>query len=135
MKILEVDTERRRIGNLGEDIAADFLKKHRYKILDRNFSSDIGEIDIICYKKKTLFFVEVKTRRRENMMDKEARPASSVTPEKQRKIISVANYYKKIRKKDCRMQFDVIEVILDGESYEIKHLENTISYNTAYDYN
>jgi putative endonuclease len=133
MKILKVNTERRRIGNLGEDIAADFLKKKRYKILERNYATDFGEIDIICYRKKTLYFVEVKTRRRESMTQIEPRPASAVTPEKQRKLISVANYFKKSHKKDCRMQFDIIEVILDGEDCEIHHLENTVSYNTAYD--
>ncbi len=134
MRILEVNTERRRTGNLGEDIASEFLKNLRYKILARNYSTDFGEIDIICCKKKTFYFVEVKTRRKDRMTSKEPRPASSVTPEKQRKILAVANYYKKTSKKNYKMQFDVIEVILDGECHEIKHLENTISYNTAYDH-
>lgn len=132
MKILEVDTERRKIGNLGEDLACEFLKSRRYKILERNYSLDFGEIDIICIKKKTFYFVEVKTRRKDRMTAAEPRPASSVTPEKQRKILAVANYYKKTSKSNYKMQFDVIEVILDGNTHEIKHLENTISYNTAY---
>ena len=134
MRILDVNTEKRRIGNIGEDLACEFLKSKRYKILDRNYSTDFGEIDIICCKKRTFYFVEVKTRRKDRMTPKEPRPASSVTPEKQRKILSVANYYKKASKKNYRMQFDVIEVILDGEGHEIKHLENTISYNSAHDY-
>ena len=132
MRILDVDTERRRIGNLGEDLACEYLRGLRYKILERNYSTDFGEIDIICSKKRTFYFVEVKTRRRERMTAKEPRPASSVTPEKQRKILSVANYYKKSSKKNYKMQFDVIEVIIDGDDHEIKHLANTISCNTAY---
>lgn len=134
MRILTVNTERRKTGNLGEDIACEFLKSKRYKILEKNYSTDFGEIDIICYKNKTFYFVEVKTRHKDRMTPKEPRPASSVTPEKQRKILSVANYYKKTSKKNYKMQFDVIEVILDGEAHEINHLENTISYNSAYDY-
>ena len=133
MRILSVNTERRRTGNLGEDIACEFLKSKRYKILERNYSTDFGEIDIIGFKKKTFYFVEVKTRHKDKMTAIEPRPASSVTPEKQRKILSVANYYKKTSKKNYKMQFDVIEVILDGDGHEIKHLENTISYNSAYD--
>ena len=133
MRILKVDTERRRTGNLGEDMACELLKKKRYKILERNYATEFGEIDIICLKKRTLFFVEVKTRRLENMTAKEPRPASAVTPEKQRKLISCANYYKKAKKKDCRMQFDIIEVIIDGDNHEINHLENAFTYNTAYD--
>ena len=134
MRILSVNTERRRTGNLGEDMACEFLKSKRYKILERNYSTDFGEIDIICSKKKVFYFVEVKTRNRSRMTAKEPRPAYSVTQEKQRKILSVANYYKKASKKNYKMQFDVIEVILDGDDSEIKHLENTISYNSAYDY-
>ena len=135
MNILKVNTERRKIGNLGEDIACEFLKNARYKILERNFSTDFGEIDVICKKKRTLYFVEVKARSKSKMTKIEPRPASSVTPEKQRTIIAVANYYIKSIEKNYRMQFDVIEVILDGDTYEVKHLENTISYNSAYDCN
>lgn len=134
MRILKVDTERRRTGNLGEELAAEFLKSQRYMILERNYSTDFGEIDIICKKQKTFYFVEVKTRRRDRMTPIEPRPASSVTPEKQRMILAVANYYKKASKKNYKMQFDIIEVILDKDGHEIKHLENTISYNSAYDY-
>ena len=134
MRILKVDTERRRTGNLGEDLACEFLKSKRYKVLERNYSTDFGEIDIICKKSRTFYFVEVKTRHKDKMSKIEPRPASSVTPEKQRKILSVANYYKKTTKKNYKMQFDVIEVILDGDNKEIKHLQNTISYNTAYDH-
>ena len=133
MKILSVNTERRKIGNLGEDIACEFLKSKHYRILEKNYSTDFGEIDIICRKNKVFYFVEVKTRHKDRMTQIEPRPASSVTPEKQRKILSVANYYKKTIKKNYKMQFDVIEVILDGEGHVINHLENTISYNSAYD--
>jgi len=50
----------RQIGDCGESLAEDFLKKKKYKILERNFYTFFGEIDIIAKEKKQLVFVEVK---------------------------------------------------------------------------
>ena len=49
------------IGDIGEEYAVNYLKKHRYKILSRNYRKRFGEIDIIAEKKGTVAFVEVKT--------------------------------------------------------------------------
>ena len=137
MNILKVLTANRATGNLGEDAAAKHLKKNGYRILERNFVAESFEIDIIARKKDVLVFVEVKARNIKNLGYKEARPASSVTPEKQRKIIKAANYYIGYDKSSLRKRFDVIEVYLDSSSgknkiKEIRHLENTFDLNTAY---
>ncbi|MBI3282497.1 YraN family protein [Candidatus Curtissbacteria bacterium] len=50
------------LGKHGEDIAARYLLKHGYKIIDRNFRIRGGEIDIVAIEKNTLVVVEVKTR-------------------------------------------------------------------------
>jgi len=50
------------VGKFGEDLAQNFLKKLGYKIIERNFRIRGGEIDIIALDKKTLVYVEVKTR-------------------------------------------------------------------------
>jgi putative endonuclease len=50
-----------KIGKFGEDIACVFLKKHGYRILERNYLKKWGELDIIAKKAKKLCFVEVKT--------------------------------------------------------------------------
>lgn len=50
------------LGKYGEDIAASYLKDHGYQIIDRNWRSALGEIDIVAKTKSTLVFVEVKTR-------------------------------------------------------------------------
>ena len=55
-------TDKKEIGNFGEDFTAKFLKKSGYKILERNYHSRYGEIDIIASKGAVLAFVEVKTR-------------------------------------------------------------------------
>ena len=137
MNILRVLTQKRRVGNFGEDAAAKFLKKNGYKILCRNYEGGSHEIDIVAEKKGITVFVEVKARNINAKSQKESRPASSVTPAKQRAIISAAKHYAAFHTPDGQMQFDVIEVYLeqrDGEPHvsEIKHLQNTFNYNTAY---
>lgn len=49
------------IGNLGESIACEYLKRHGFSIRDRNISKKTGELDVIAEKGETLHFVEVKT--------------------------------------------------------------------------
>ncbi len=48
------------LGKKGEDLACDYLKKSKYKVIERNFRTKFGEIDIVAKKKKQLIFVEVK---------------------------------------------------------------------------
>ena len=93
MKILEILTEKREIGNIGERAAARLLKRTGYKVLARNYVSVGHEIDIIATDKFHTVFVEVKTRTLGRENPKELRPASSVTAEKQKKILTTAKYY------------------------------------------
>ena len=136
MNILKVLTERRKTGNVGEDAAAKFLRKHGYRILERNFAELGAEIDIIAKNREYYVFVEVKTRTLGHQSPKEPRPASSVTPEKQRKIITVAKWYLGTVPKGRRIRFDVIEVYLNEEKevQRIMHLENAFNYDTAHRY-
>ena len=105
------------VGNAGEIIAQNFLKKKKYKILETNYSNAIGEIDIIALQKNVIVFVEVKTRSSNEF----GRPCEAVTLYKQNKIRTVASYYLMIKgwsERDVR--FDVIEVLDD----EINQIEN-----------
>ena len=113
MKILELLTEKRKIGNVGEKAARKLLRKTGYKILERNYVALGYEIDIIAADKEHTVFCEVKTRTlgKENLC--EPRPASAVTPEKQKKIITVAKFYNSNKMPGRRMRFDVIEVFVD----------------------
>ena len=52
---------RKEVGNLGESVACEYLKRHGFKIRDRNFVRKTGELDVIAEKEDTLHFVEVKT--------------------------------------------------------------------------
>ena len=99
--------------------------------------ADDSEIDIIAKNKDTLAFIEVKTRSLSSIGKKEERPATSVTPEKQRKIIKAASRYVEKKHKNLKKRFDVIEVYVDSSKRrikvtDIKHLENTFNIDTAY---
>ena len=135
MKILKLFTRKRITGNRGEDIAQKFLKKHGYKILERNYVANSYEIDIIAENRDTLVFVEVKTRTDGQSNPKEPRPASSVTSEKQRKIINSARSYIPFAQNKRYIRFDIIEVILsaDGKPVSITHIESAFNSNTAFD--
>ena len=95
-----------KLGEKGEKLACKFLERAGYKIISRNFKTSIGEIDIIAVDKKTLVFIEVKTR--ESLQY--GRPFESVTPFKRKKIAHVALLYlKKLREvPECR--FDIVSI-------------------------
>ena len=133
MKILEVLTKRRLTGNLGEDAATDYLRKRGYKILQRNYVAQGHEIDIIARCRDALCFIEVKTRTLGKESLKEPRPASSVTPEKQRSIISCAKVYAAFEGRGKKLRFDVIEVLItaDGQVHSINHMEAAFNADTA----
>lgn len=137
MNILKASTEKRRIGNLGEWAAAWHLIKKGYFILKRNYVAADAEIDIIARRRGVIAFVEVKARNVKNLGKGEARPASAVTPEKQRKIIRASSFYLARHKPETRVRFDIIEVYLEDARLgvkikEIKHIENAFDKDTAY---
>lgn len=135
MKILEILTKKRKIGNIGEDIAAKELKKDGYKIIKRNYVAVGVEIDIIAESKDTIAFVEVKTRSIGYENPKEPRPASAVTREKQRKIITAAKYYIGGMNNTKHVSLDIVEVYLnkDGTKNKVLHIKNAFNINTAYE--
>ena len=137
MNILNIGTKNRSIGNLGEDAAANHLKKNGYKVVKRNYVANDAEIDVIATRDDILAFVEVKTRNIKWLGSKFDRPSAAVTPEKQRKIIKAASRFIGYKYKNFKKRFDVIEVYtdsVDGKDIikEIRHLENTFDVNTAY---
>lgn len=106
------------IGNIGEEVAINYLKAKKYKILHKNYTNKIGEIDIICFKDNYTIFVEVKNRR----TFKFGRPIEAVDKRKQHKISMVALLYMQHNKiLDGNVRFDVIEVC---ENEVINHVEN-----------
>ena len=127
MNILKVFTKQRQLADIGESAAAGFLKKHGYKIIEKNYTADDGEIDIIARNREYTVFAEVKTRTYPpGGTSWESRPAASVNYEKQSKIIRVAKCYLAYNKNKGRVRFDIIEVYADndGKINKINHIEN-----------
>ncbi len=125
------DFQRNSLGDRGEKIAASYLKKRGYKIIDRNFRCKLGEIDIVAYDGKTLVFVEVRTKRSTQF----GSPECSVSFKKQKKLISLANFYiKKHRLFDRHARFDVVGITIDRKNRcNVNLVQNAFSdINTPY---
>ena len=118
---------RRHTGERGESVAVSILKKNGYKILEQNYRSKLGEIDIIAQEGGVLAFIEVKARR----TDEFGEPKLAVTPQKQRKISMVAlEYLKTTKQTDRKARFDVVAIrLLPGEPY-IEIIKN--AFDLAY---
>ncbi len=102
-------------GDFAEQRAVDFLKKIGFKIIERNFYSRFGEIDIIALKNQTLHFIEVKSGQNE--------PAFKITPSKLSKIIKTAQIYMSKKSLDIDFCFDAVIVTED-----INFIENITLY-------
>lgn len=109
-------------GPLGERACARQLRAQGYRILDANYRTRFGEIDMIAQRGPYIVFVEVKTRGPGAI----ASPVESVTPAKQQRVVRTASLY--LAAHPCALQprFDVMEVELDGRGAvrAIRHLEN-----------
>lgn len=113
----------RDLGNLGEDLAAKFLQKNGYKILQRNFRSRFGEIDIVALEGEILVFVEVKAR----WSEKFGLPEEAITPWKLKSIIKTGEYFKLLHPKTpqlLRIDLVAIEFSSSGEVKRIEILKN-----------
>jgi len=116
----------RDIGIIGEQEAIKYLKRMGYKIIERNFKTKKGEIDVIAMDNDILSFIEVKTRK----TDKFGLPCESVNLRKQHTMGTVSLIYmakKGMFNRPCR--FDVVEVYMDGESVkEIRLIKDAFQF-------
>lgn len=116
------DKYKKELGDRGEDIAADFLQKDNYEIIERNYRFGHGEIDIVAKDNGILVFTEVKTRKNLEF----GPPELAITKSKQRQIRKIAEAYlveKNITEMDCRI--DVVAILLKKNlPPEINHIKN-----------
>lgn len=108
-------------GKKGEALAAEFLRKSGYRIVENNFRNNYGEIDIIAIDGKTLAFVEVKTK----TGDKFGAPKFAVDSRKQRQLSKAALAYltqKKLNNNPAR--FDVVGISMIENKPEIELIKN-----------
>ena len=107
------------LGKNGEEKACTYLKKHKYKIIERNFLCRQGEIDIVAFDKKTneYVFIEVKTRTNK----KYGNPEEAVNEPKQKHIYNSTKYYiYKNKLENAFIRFDVIVIYKNN----LVHLKN-----------
>lgn len=105
-----------KLGREGEKIARSYLKKNGWKILEKNYKTPFGEIDIIAEKDGVVAFIEVKTR----LSDIFGLPSEAVTKQRKLRYIRGANYYFTGKIIDCTVRFDIIEVFRK----QLNHIEN-----------
>ena len=110
-----------KLGAWGEETAAGYLKAHGYRIIERNFSCRIGELDLIALDGDTIVFIEVKTRR--SLVY--GLPCESITETKKNHILRTIRYYVMVQGiKDRDLRVDVMEVLSkDGSTY-VHHIKN-----------
>lgn len=100
------------LGDRGEIIACEFLRKHGYTILEKNYKCALGEIDVVAKRKGRFTFVEIKTR----SGPKYGAPQEAVDSKKQAKLLQLAAWYLKEKKAgDVPVSFDVVAVIWKGD--------------------
>ena len=101
---------KKNVGDMGEDFAAQLLENSGFSILQRNYRTKVGEIDIIATKDGVLHFIEVKTRNG----DQYGYPSEAVTQTKQQRIRKCAEAYLQNRRVTWqKVSFDVYEIMTD----------------------
>lgn len=102
-------------GALGEELACQFLRRRGFKIIERNYTCPLGEIDLIARDGEVLVFVEVKSRRHLSAGE----PLESITHHKRHQIIRTAKYYLARfgwHDRPCRFDAVSVKISADGET-------------------
>lgn len=117
-------SDKKLLGDFGEDAACAYLKRRRYRIEARNYACRMGEVDIIARKGRYIVFAEVKLRRNADFGEAK----EFVTPAKQRRVILAAENWLMKHPTELQPRFDVIEVYapegLQTRTPEIHHIED-----------
>lgn len=107
------DFRKKVLGRKAEELTAKYLKKNRYKILERNFVTPFGEADIIAFKDGYYCFVEVKARE----SDVFGLPSEAVDNRKKDRYRKIAAYFSMMKKQEIPVRFDVASVYEGGLEY------------------
>ena len=104
------------IGRKGEALAAKYYMHRGYLLLNHNYRTRMGELDLVLYKDGQLVFAEVKTRTGA-MLD---RPAAAVDARKQQRLILAAQQYLQCSPyRDAAIRFDVVEVTPAAKGWQV----------------
>ena len=114
---------KQKTGSEGENIATKYLQQNGYTVLERNFSCNQGEIDIIALDNKEIVFVEVKTRTNTNY----GLASEAVNRQKREHLKRTIKYYIHLRNlEDEYIRIDVIEIYIKNKKAYINHIKQAI---------
>jgi len=113
-------TSKMQTGLHGEDLAADYLERKGYEIVERNFRYGKAEIDLVVKKGNWLVFVEVKTRSNSDF----GFPEEFVDKEKEGNIFFAAEYYMYKINWEGNVRYDIVSVLGVEFDTEIVHFED-----------
>ena len=109
------------LGKWGEDVAAAYLERQGYTIIERDWKSGHRDLDIIALDGDTVVFVEVKTRSNRMFTD----PEMAVDYQKIRHLQQAANHYIKYRHINQDIRFDIITVVgTPDDNYDVDHIKD-----------
>ena len=119
------------LGTWGEVVAADYLRKKGYTILEQDWKSGHRDIDLIAIDGNTVVFIEVKTRRNRVFGE----PEDAVNYMKLRNLRTAINHYIKYKRLNNDIRFDVVSVIGTPETgAQIVHKENAFDVTSHFQY-
>ncbi|MGE5557852.1 MAG: YraN family protein [Bacillota bacterium] len=124
---------RKRIGRAGESYAVELLKKNGYTIMDTNFNTRCGEIDVVAKENGYLVFVEVKTRTSRRF----GTGVTAVTPRKKHHLIKAALLYIArfgLHHENCRFDLLALETTPEGEVLGQRLIRNAFEVSRRYRY-
>ena len=107
------------IGKIGEEMAAEHLTKLGYDILERNYSYDKAEVDIIARKGDVLVSAEVKLRSSTDF----GNPQDFVNNKKIGRLVKAMNHYVESNDLDVNVRFDIIAIVVNGKQFNLQHIE------------
>ncbi len=123
---MPITRARKNLGDSGERVAALFLEQRGYKIVERNYRTRSGEIDLVAEDADGLAFVEVRTRRGGGMNV----PEESLTPRKRERLISMALEFlsqrEEFAERAWRIDFVAIELERGGKVKRIEVIKSAV---------
>lgn len=118
-------TEKRKLGDIGENVACEFLRRRGFEIVEKNYLRKWGEIDIVAKKSSVIHFVEVKSV---THVTTGYRPEDNMHPWKLKRLSRAMQTYLLEKKLDCDWQLDLITVKIDKEKRkaQVEIIENIV---------
>lgn len=112
--------EHNKLGDLGEELAVEHLVKNGYDILERNYTYQKAEVDIIAQKGDTLVVIEVKTRSTADF----GNPQDFLKPKQMKRLVMAVDAYIIENDLDVQVRFDIIAIVIEGKTIDLEHLED-----------